>query len=252
MSVFLEASEQLLVGVLPVRVYNVREDGHGLFVAADNRAWCSCLPAALILTTQLFCHVDRQRPPPRAELAGKPSGPRSTIDARDHSQQRGKVGVAVLVDLKGGRLVPKGHLRRRPTNFASTIVLDDTNGRGEQDESHAIRASLGEREPYSVQFTDASGIHQILAVTPRAAEAAELPERIGPHLVRIAAARLSKMETEGIGTVHMHNGSGGTYYAHMEIHPEQDFVVVVATNVGLEGQDIAQRIVEAVTSRYAH
>ena len=59
-------------------------------------------------------------------------------------------------------------------------------------------------------------------------------------------------ETEGIGPVHMHNGSGGTYYAHMEIHPEQNFVIVVATNVGLEGQDIAQRIVEAVTSRYAH
>jgi len=59
-------------------------------------------------------------------------------------------------------------------------------------------------------------------------------------------------ETECIGTVHMHNGSGGTYYAHMEIHPEQNFVIVVATNVGLEGQDIAQRIVEAATSRYAH
>ncbi|MCZ6834304.1 MAG: serine hydrolase, partial [Planctomycetota bacterium] len=62
----------------------------------------------------------------------------------------------------------------------------------------------------------------------------------------------SLREVDGIGTVHDHNGSGGTYYAHMEIHPDSNFVIVVATNVGLEGMDIAQKIVDTVTSKYSN
>ncbi len=50
--------------------------------------------------------------------------------------------------------------------------------------------------------------------------------------------------------VHWHAGSGGTFYAHVELHPDANRAVVVMTNVGFEGEAIAKAVVDAYVARW--
>lgn len=54
---------------------------------------------------------------------------------------------------------------------------------------------------------------------------------------------------DGIGAVHWHNGSAGTFFAQLELHPEHNRVIVVMMNVGLEGQVIADAIIAAIAAK---
>ena len=57
------------------------------------------------------------------------------------------------------------------------------------------------------------------------------------------------VEREGLGKVHWHAGSAGTFYALVELYPEQNRAVVVMMNVGPEASEAASRIAEAVATR---
>lgn len=48
---------------------------------------------------------------------------------------------------------------------------------------------------------------------------------------------------------HWHNGSAGTYFAVMEVYPKSGLVIVVVTNVGLEGQAIGDKIISAIRAK---
>jgi CubicO group peptidase (beta-lactamase class C family) len=56
------------------------------------------------------------------------------------------------------------------------------------------------------------------------------------------------VQREGVGEVHWHAGSAGTFYALVELYPGQNRAVVVMMNVGPEGSEAANRIAEAVAT----
>ena len=54
-------------------------------------------------------------------------------------------------------------------------------------------------------------------------------------------------DSGGMGTTHWHAGSAGTFYAHVEIYPEKNRAIVVATNVGLVvGTGLVRRTIDEV------
>ncbi len=63
-----------------------------------------------------------------------------------------------------------------------------------------------------------------------------------------AGWRISR--TPGLGAKHDHSGSGGTFFATVELYPEAGCAIVVATNFGLEGQAVSEAVSEMVRKRY--
>ncbi|MEM9066560.1 MAG: serine hydrolase domain-containing protein [Planctomycetota bacterium] len=55
-------------------------------------------------------------------------------------------------------------------------------------------------------------------------------------------------EVEGLGRVHEHNGSAGTFFAQLRIMPDRGRVVAVATNIGLEGRVVVEGLIERLAS----
>jgi CubicO group peptidase (beta-lactamase class C family) len=55
------------------------------------------------------------------------------------------------------------------------------------------------------------------------------------------------VEKEGLGTVHTHSGSAGTFYATVELYPDENRAIVVAMNAG-NGAGAAERIIHAINN----
>jgi len=64
------------------------------------------------------------------------------------------------------------------------------------------------------------------------------------------AAGWAIVESPEVGEVHTHSGSAGTFFATIELYPEYETAVVLATNAGLEiGTGISQEITDLVKAR---
>jgi CubicO group peptidase (beta-lactamase class C family) len=53
------------------------------------------------------------------------------------------------------------------------------------------------------------------------------------------------VEAEGLGEVHKHSGSAGTFYATVEIYPQQNRAIAVVTNTGT-GAGAAESIIRSI------
>jgi CubicO group peptidase (beta-lactamase class C family) len=56
------------------------------------------------------------------------------------------------------------------------------------------------------------------------------------------------VEREGLGTVHTHAGSAGTFFAIVELYPGENRAVVVAMNTGA-GAGVAESIIRSINER---
>jgi CubicO group peptidase (beta-lactamase class C family) len=56
------------------------------------------------------------------------------------------------------------------------------------------------------------------------------------------------MEKEGLGTVHTHSGSAGTFFATVELYPSQNRAIVIAINAGV-GAGVAESIIKSINGR---
>jgi hypothetical protein len=56
------------------------------------------------------------------------------------------------------------------------------------------------------------------------------------------------MEKEGLGSVHTHSGSAGTFYATVELYPNDNRAVVVLGNAGAAA-GAAESIIKAINHR---
>lgn len=66
------------------------------------------------------------------------------------------------------------------------------------------------------------------------------------------AAGWAIVEAPGIGEVHTHSGSAGTFFATIELYPEFEAAVVLSTNAGPEiGVAVSQEITDSVRRRFA-
>jgi D-alanyl-D-alanine carboxypeptidase len=64
------------------------------------------------------------------------------------------------------------------------------------------------------------------------------------------AAGWAIVDAPGVGEVHTHSGSAGTFFATIELYPRHNAAVVLATNVGVEaGSAISQEITELFRRR---
>lgn len=64
------------------------------------------------------------------------------------------------------------------------------------------------------------------------------------------AAGWAIVESPEVGEVHTHSGSAGTFFATIELYPEYETAVVLATNAGLEiGTAVSQEITDLVKAR---
>ena len=64
------------------------------------------------------------------------------------------------------------------------------------------------------------------------------------------AAGWAIVESPEVGEVHTHSGSAGTFFATIELYPEYETAVVLATNAGLEiGTGVSQEITDLVKAR---
>ncbi len=64
------------------------------------------------------------------------------------------------------------------------------------------------------------------------------------------AAGWAIVDSPEVGEVHTHNGSAGTFFATIELYPEYDTAVVLATNVGIQaGSAISEEITTLVKQR---
>ena len=64
------------------------------------------------------------------------------------------------------------------------------------------------------------------------------------------AAGWAIVDSPEVGEVHTHSGSAGTFFATIELYPEYDTAVVLATNVGIQaGTAISEEITTLVKQR---
>jgi CubicO group peptidase (beta-lactamase class C family) len=56
------------------------------------------------------------------------------------------------------------------------------------------------------------------------------------------------LQKEGLGTVHAHSGSAGTFFATVELYPAENRAIVVATNTGA-GAGVVEEIIKSINER---
>jgi len=56
------------------------------------------------------------------------------------------------------------------------------------------------------------------------------------------------VEKEGLGTVHTHAGSAGTFFAIVELYPAENRAIVIAMNAGA-GAGVAESIIASINER---